>query len=352
MRWSGDRRDVVVSVLGKGGVPASKVAAVAVRVTVSRTSGLLPTVTARATPTSTVVPVVSMASTAAAASTIVLPLASDGTFRLGIDRGSADIQVDVLGWAPVAPATSTAATLPATRGVTHVVAPTTVYDGSSVPLKPGESRTVTIAGKGGVPASGVTGLALSLSAQRSAVSSLVAVTSGTSPLYVGSLRTSTVSSRATQLIVPTTNGKLTLRNTGTSPALVSLGVQGWVTGSAATGGGPLRLFSGPALIVDTTAKVGLPGPFTSTAVRTVRVAGKAGVPVGARAVLVSMSAFGGSTKGVVTVASAGSTPAITLNKHKWSHEVVLVPLNDAGTVGLSTDSLGAQVRVKVIGYVS
>lgn len=351
-RWSGDRRELVVPVLGQGSVPRSHVAAVAVRVTVSRTSGLLPTVSARATSTGTFVPVVSMPSTAAQASTIVLPLSGDGTFRLSIDRGSADVQVDVLAWAPVAPATPTAATVPATKGLTHVVTPTEVYDGSSSPLKPGESRTVTIAGKGGVPASGATGLAMSITAQRTGTSTLVAVLSGSSPLYVGSLRTSTVASRATQLVVPTSDGKVTLVNTGTTAAVVRLAVQGWVSGSAITGGGPLRLFAGPVRIVDSTAKIGLPGPFTSTAVRTVPVAGRAGVPVGVRGVLLSVSAFGGSTKGVVTVASAGSTPVITLNPRRWAHEVVLVPLNDAGTIGLSTGSLGAQVRVKVIGYVS
>ena len=59
------------------------------------------------------------------------PVASDGTVRLALDRGSAEVRVDVVGWAPpLSPAVAGAAAPISTTGRTRLVSPTTVVDGS------------------------------------------------------------------------------------------------------------------------------------------------------------------------------------------------------------------------------
>ena len=120
--WDGSRRDVLAHVTGVGAVPSSGVAAVAVRVTAYRAVMPLTVVSVRTTSAQALRPVLTAVSAATYASTTVVPVASDGTIRLAVDRGSADLIVDVVGWVPLAltAPTSAGTSPPVTSGRTHL----------------------------------------------------------------------------------------------------------------------------------------------------------------------------------------------------------------------------------------
>ncbi len=360
-RWSGDRRDLVVTVAGRGEVPPTGVAAVAIRVTVARTSAPTPTVSARATAAGALVPVVSPLTASAFAGTAVVPVAADGTVRLVLDRGTAEVTVDVLAWAaPVVtapappvptPDTPTPPAAAAAPGRTHVVSPVTVYDGTATPLAPGEVRTVRLAGLGGIPATGVQGLVLALTTARTTTSDWIGVQAGASGPYVAVLRSSTTGVRATHGVVPTKDGVVTVRNAGKSPAVIQLRLHAWIGDAADTGGSQLTLLPSPVLLVDSARKIGLVGPVTTAKARAVTVTGGR-VPVGAQAVLVSVSGLGGTTESTFSLASRGSARVANLTPGRWDHDVLLLSLLPSGVIAVSSPSLGSQVRISVLGYVA
>ena len=368
--WSAARRDVVAKVTGVGGVPADGVAAVAVRVTASRTSAPLPTVSVRTTPSGLLRPVTTSPSGAPVAATTVVPVAADGTIRFDVDRGSADLQVDVVGWVPLvvpapppsadpgptptpgptAPESSAAGSGDAGR--THLVRSTLVYDGSRVPLAPRETRTVRLGGVGPVPASGLTGLALTITAGRTAAPVSVGVLTGALRTYVGAVRSSTTTPRASQVVAPTTDGTVVLRNTGTTPVAVRLYLNAWFSAAPTAGGATMTMLPAPIGVVDSARRVGLAGPATSTVARFVRIGGSAVVPTGARGVLLSVSFLGGATDGTLVMGAAGPVQVVSSTRGQWSHEVVFLPLTSTGLVAVQTASLGAQLRLWVLGYVA
>jgi hypothetical protein len=347
--WDGTRRDLVAHVTGVGQVPADGVAAVAVRVTAYRSVMPSTTVSVRTTAAGALRPVVTAPSASAYAATTVVPVASDGTIRLTVDRGSADVQLDVVGYVPLA--TSPAPAVAPTTGRAHLLRPTLVYDGLSKPLKPGETRTVRLGGVGPVPATGLTGLHLTLVTGRTTASSFVGVLTPSLRTYVGSLRTSTATSRVTQLLAPTTDGTLVLRNTGSAPAVVRLYANAWVGADPADGGGTLTLLPSPVKVVDSRARIGLGGAASSTASR-VMTLGPSAIPAGATGVLLAVSATGGRTEGLLVVGSRAPVAAASFGAGQQAHEVVLLPLLSTGAVAFRTSSLGTQVRAWVVGYVT
>jgi hypothetical protein len=347
--WDATQRDLVAHVTGVGAVPTDGVAAVAVRISAYRSVLPSTTVSVRTTASGTLRPVLTALSAATYASTTVVPVASDGTIRLTVDRGSADLLVEVVGWVPVAASPEPA--VAAATGRAHVLRPTLVYDGLRALLKPGETRTVALGGVGPIPSSGLTGLQLTLVTGRTKASSFVGVLTPSRTTYVGSLRTSTVTSRATQLVAPTTDGKLVLRNTGSAPVVVRLYANAWVGADATAGGGTLTMLPTPVKVVDSVARVGLGGSASTTASRVMRL-GPSAVPTGATGVLMAVSATGGTSEGTLVVGSRGGIAAVSFGRGQLAHEVVLMPLGATGAVAFKTTSLGTQVRAWVLGYVT
>jgi hypothetical protein len=346
--WNQTRGDVVVPVTGVGAVPAAGVAAVAVRVTAYRTSGITPTVYARSLASSASRAVVSVLSSTSYAGTAVVPVASDGTIRLWVDRAGADLLVDVVGYVR----TKGAALAAAGTGVTHVTRPVLVYDATSTPLAPGEFRTVHLAGVAPLPESGITGAALTLTSPATATSDFVGVLTPSRRAYTGSMRTSTTLATSTQVLATVTDGDVVLRNAGASPAPVRVYLNGWTTSEATDGGGTLTTLTSAWKAVDSVAKVQLAGASTSSAYRIVSLVDGTHVPTGAKGVLVSVSALGGSRAGTLVIGSSGAISAVSFAAGRWSHEVVLLPLNALGTLAVKSPSLGTQVRISVLGYVT
>jgi hypothetical protein len=159
-RWSGDRTEVPVKVTGVGQVPSTGVAAVVLRVQAlpwqrtalhrHRPGHAQHARRSRSSPAQTA---------PAVAGTVAAPVSADGTVRLGLDLGTTDVRVDVLGWA--APHRVATAARAASSGLT-VVEPVVAYGAFTAPLAGREARTVALAGRAGVPSSGLAGLVVTV----------------------------------------------------------------------------------------------------------------------------------------------------------------------------------------------
>ena len=351
--WNPTHGDAVVHVTGVGSLPADGIAAVAVRVTAYRTSGILPTVYARSTAASASMPVVTALSASSYVGTAVVPVADDGTIRFWVDRGGADVQADVVGYVALPPAPDAGATPPTPgTGTLHLTRPARVYDALSTPLAPQELRTVHLAGVGPLPSSGLTGVALTLMTGRTTKVDVVSVLPPARTGTVGWLRTSTTQSRVSQVIAAVTAGDLVLRNTGTVPAPVRLYVTGFTTDVPTPGGATYTSLATPWRAIDSAVGIGLHGAVTSSAARVAPVVDGAQVPVGAQGVLLDVRVRGGATDGTLVLGSAAALSAVSFQRGMRAHEIVLVPLNAAGTLSIATASRGSQVAVSVLGYVS
>jgi len=348
LQWTGDRRDVVVQVGGRGGVPTTGVATVALRISTYWASAPQPTVSVRSTGSSLAWSAVTALSTATYASTTVVPVAADGTVRLILNRGSAELRVDVIGWAPALIDAVPADPAPPV-GTTHVLASPVVFDSTSSPIAPGESRVVTVPDDSGIPSDGVTGLWLTVTTGAGAAST-IQVLSGPTNTLIGSVASSPLAARSVHLLVPTTDGTITLRNSGTSPVAPVISAQGWL--STAASGRRLTIFGAPVVAVDTAKGIGLPGLVTTAAARPVTLSGVLGVPAGATAVLASMSAYGGSTYGTVNVTSSGTVAGVSFRARAWAHDLVLIPLDADGIASIGTASIGTGITLRLLGYVS
>lgn len=351
--WSGGSTSLVLDVTGKGDVPDAGVATVALRVTTWSSSAPLPTLRVRTSEANRPVPAVTANSSGTYSSTVVVPVASDGTVRLSLDRGSTEARVEVVGWAPpLSPVVAGASAAVSVSGKTRLVAPTTVVDGRQAPLEPGETRTVDLTGLAGVPDADLRGLALTVITSKAASSGLVNIYSPASSYVVGQVKVSAALQRSAPVIVPSTDGRVVLKNLSKVPVEVSLKLQGWFSATSITGGARTRMLAQPATFVDTEQDLGLAGPLAKGATRIVKVVGKAGVPVGARAVLLSVTATGGSTSGTLTVSGSGSVPAVSFTAGRAAHELVLLPLTSTGNVSFLTYASGTHVRAAVVGWAS
>ena len=348
--WDTTGHDVVLKAVGVGGVPATGVASVALRVTATRPSALPLTVLSRSTAGSPSVAALSLTGGGSPSSTTLVPVASDGTIRLWVDRGSADLRADVLGYVPLASGSTPPV---AGLGAAHPLGPRWVYDGRTVPLAPKEVRVLHLAGAGPIPSTGVSALSLTVATLPSATSDAVSVLSSEHGYVVGLTLSSTASVRWTQVLLPT-SGDVVITNSGTSPVAFRVMATGWWGTSATAAGGTFTSLATPAVIASSSRGIGLPGPVTSAAPRYFAVTGAA-VPKGATAVLLSVTVAGGATVGTLSfgpMGTAGWASAFSFGARNMVTETVLAPLGSDGRLGVATASLGTAIRVTVLGYVA
>jgi hypothetical protein len=342
-RWSGDRTELPVKVTGVGQVPATGVAAVVLRVQALRGSAPTSTVTVRATPSSVAVPVVTRQKTQAVAGTVTSPVSPDGTVRLGLDLGTTDVRVDVLGWAP-------ALTSPAASAVTGLtpVRPVVAYGAFTAPLAAREARTISLAGRAGVPLTGVAGLVVTVETRVTSRAAVLDVLSPGESIPAGRLTTSTSERRSVSVLVPTKDGRIVLRSASGVPIPFRVRVVGWFGTSA---GAPLVTQVNPRVVVNTQTGVGLPGTAPTRVGRTFALSAPAGIPAGSSAALVSLGVRASGTTGPAVLRSLWRGHKVNSVSGAWTHGVLLVPL-DAGGTGTLTLPAGAHARVTVLGYVA
>jgi hypothetical protein len=338
-RWSGDRTEVPVRVTGVGQVPATGVAAVVLRVQALRGSAPRSTVTVRATPSTRAVTVVTRRATEAVAGTVTTPISADGTVRIGLDAGTADVRVDVLGWAP----TVSSALRSGSAGL-KVIRPVVAHDAWAAPLAGREARSVPLAG---VPTSGVTGLVVTVETAATTKAAAVDILGPAESTPSGRVTASPDGVRRVTALVPTSNGRIVVRNASSAPVPFRVRVVGWLGASAST---PLVALVAPKVVVDTQAGVGLTGTTPTRVGRSFALSTLAGLPSGASAALVSLGVRAGGTAGTAILTSRWRGHAVDSERGTWVQSMALIPLAADGSARLRLPA-GAHGRVTVLAYV-
>lgn len=273
-------------------------------------------------------------------STLAVVPVRNGRIALRVGAGSAHVVLDVVGFhAGVGP----------TAGSGHVpVTPARLLDTrTGSPLTTAAPRAVQVSGLAGVP-SNAAAVILNATVTRSSSAGWLSVspTGSSTPTTVSYGAGQTVAALA---VVPMSAGKVRLRLGGGS-AHVLLDVAGYVPATTDTDWRVADyLASGPQRLLDT--RTG--GPVAAGADRKVQVAGVAGVPRGATAVLLTVTATRSTAASHVTAYPTGVTPTTsTLNfaAGQTTANAALVPLAADGSLSLRVGAGTSHVVLDVAGY--
>lgn len=258
--------------------------------------------------------------------------------------GASHLVVDVVGYAP-AGGQSFQSVQPAR------LVDTRLMRGGAV-LAAQETRRLSVTGWGGVPV-GATAVALTVTAVEPQGDGWLSVWPAGTP-WPGS---STVNFPAGRTVANATivgvspEGHVEVRNGSSGPVHLVVDVSGWFAGPAGSGS---FVAVTPARIADT--REGLAGGFPRVGeTRRLLVAGKAGVPAGAAAVVLNVTADQAWGGGYVTLWPGGSTrpnaSSVNFAPGPAVANLVVSGLGPDGTVSLFTGAGRSHVVVDVMGYV-
>lgn len=356
-RWSGDSHRLFVNVLGKGGVPATGVSGVKVRVTAVNSNA--PSIIRVWSPGQTSSqPVVRVGINGTQDGTAIVPVSTDGTIALATTAGATDLAVDVLGWfrsgasgaanggadtggngggngGGSAPA-PTLEPEPEFIPLGSVVSYESANEGG--PLKPGEERTVALAG---LP--------------DNASSALIFLTArdatGKGQLRIGRVDKSASASmdfrkkmKKSVMLVPVSGGRVTLSAAPSSPVNVRVEVLGYAVGA----GAPRTKVLTPRVMF--TTKLGAGEVKTFQAAKRLGLPGKKKL----RAVLLRVVTTKSPANGTVWVYRTGGTPPGTRSAPVVANTpyaaIIAAPIGADGKVAVSSD-VPAKAQATLVGYI-
>ena len=348
----GPGQGIEIPLLGRGGVPASGVGAVALNLTLTNaTTGGSLTVW----PAGTAMPVASAVEFLARATISRLStvtLGSGGRIALHNDRGQVDLIADVEGWF------GSPAPGPAGAGLYNGLMPARLLDtrygigGRSAPLAGGEVFNLAVAGLANVPATGAGAAVLELTAAGPGAGGYLEAWPAGAARPTGSNLNyypgQTLSNRA---IVPLGSGGMVSVYASGGPVPLIVDVEGWFSdGAAATAGGtytPLR----PARLLDTRTGA---GPVAQGALLNVQASGAGGVPAGAGGVAVQVTVVAAASPGYLGVFPAGNAPPLasdlSVQAGITAGNVALTRLSSQGALTVFNAGGAAQIVVDVLGW--
>ncbi|MEU3843180.1 FlgD immunoglobulin-like domain containing protein [Streptomyces sp. NPDC028635] len=340
----GPHGTVTLQVAGRGGVAPAGVSAVVLNVTATNASSgtyvsAYPYGDQRPTSSN-----LNVAAGRTVPNLVTVPV-RDGKVTLYNHAGTVDLIADVAGYY----------TLSGGGDRFRPVEPARVLDtrsGLGAPkAKVGAGRTVTVqvAGRGGVPATGVSAVVMNVTATNPTAASFVsAYPYGTRRSSASNLNLTAGQTVANAVIVPVKDGKVTLYNHAGTVDLLS-DVSGYFT-AAASQGSRFRPLA-PTRVMDT--RQGLGGrqlrPGQSVALQ---LAGNGGVPAGASAVVLNVTATGATAPTYVAATTRSGTPTVShinLLPGRTVANLVVVPVVD-GKVFLYNHAGSTEVIVDVFGY--
>jgi hypothetical protein len=252
-----------------------------------------------------------------------------------------------------------------TRTGFHPLPPARVLDtrpGSTVGLSgafgPAQTRSLKVTGAGGVPAGNVSAVVLN-----------VTVTGGTGPSHLtvwpggeakptaSNLNFGTGQTVANLVVAAVgTNGEVSLYNNSGNVHVIA-DVVGWYD---ADGSGDRYSALTPARILDTrdgtggNGPAGLGAPLAAGDTRDVTVIGRGNVPTSATAVVLNVTATGGSASSHFTVYPAGQARPVASNLNFTAGQtvpnLVVVPVGANGQVSIFNNAGDANVIADVVGF--
>ncbi len=347
-RWSGDSHRIFAKVLGQGAIPPSGVSGVRVRVTAQESNATSAVrVWSPGQPKSQ--PVVQVGMGQSATGEAVVPVSTDGTIALATGAGATDVVVEVIGYyrsgANGPPANQAPAPKPPLEPEPQDFFPLGSIVGyestSDGPLKPGEERTISLAG---LPPEAKSALLFVTSKDASAPGTV----------RIGRVDDKNVAAKFSfpkakmhkaVMLVPVSGGQVRLAASKEPTVQLRVEVLGYGTGDVPRtphAMAPRSFFKGPVGAGETkmltaAGSAGLPGPRRL------------------RAVLLRVQTRAATADGTVFVyASNGQPPGTRSAPVKANTKyaaIVLASVGPDGKVAL-TSSVATKVRAKVIGYVT
>lgn len=347
---------VNMTVVGRGGVPAVGVDAVAVNVTITN-----PTLPSYLTlwPAGSPRPNASNLNFVVgqtAPNMAIIKVGAGGQVSIFNNAGSVDVIVDVLGWFPTGGAFVglTPARIVDTRAAMSTI--DSAFAGGG-PIQQASAFTFSTLSRGGIPPSGVGAVALNVTATNSTASTYLTVwPTGAARPTASNLNVGPGETRPNLVIAKLGDaGQISIfNNAGATDVIVD--VLGWLPASAAfTGLTPARLLDSRAgsSTVDGIAAGG--GAMTPTGVVNLTVAGRGGVPpTGAGAVAVNVTATNPSGTSYISVWPTGASRPTASNLNfdaaQTTPNLVIATIGAGGQISLFNNAGTVDVIVDVLGW--
>jgi subtilisin family serine protease len=234
-------------------------------------------------------------------------------------------------------------------------------DGTGAPatrLGPNSSITVQLAGRGGIPTTGATAVALNLAAINPTQTSFITAypTGTTKPLASNLNLTPGLTTPNLVIAKLGANGTITLYNNSGTVDLIA-DITGWYDTGGATTTGARYLPLDPTRVLDTRDGTGAPatrlGPNSSI---TVQLTGRGGIPTtGATAVALNLAAINPTQTSFITAYPTGTTKPLASNLNLTpgltTPNLVIAKLGANGTITLYNNSGTVDLIADITGWV-
>ncbi len=344
---------VELQVTGRGGVPTTDVAAVAMTVTVTQPTAagyvtLYPGGSARPLAAN-----LNFVAGETVSNLAVVKVGANGRVGLFNPNGSTHVVIDVSGWFSASEKDA--------AGRFQPMVPSRILDtrdgtGGGVRLGPGASLDLQVAGRGGVPATGVDAATMNVTVTGTTAAGFLTV----HPAGVARPLASTINFAADSTVAIRTmmklgaGGKVTIFNSsGSADVIVDVG--GWYTDGTQPGTLGAFVPVNPSRILDTRDSTGgVTGPLLASGTVDVQITGRGDVPAsGVRAVVLNATVTAPAGPGFITVFPAGAARPLTSDLNFAGGEtqanLVVVQVGAGGQVSLAS-SVGAHVIFDIAGW--
>ena len=286
--------------------------------------------------------------------TAIVPVSADGVVSVyNGSAGSVNVVADLTGWWTGGEVSTD------TAGAVNTLSPTRILDtrtGTGGPVQSQSSTIVPILGRGGVPETGVSAVALNLTVVRPQASGYV---TASAELEQPGARTSSLNfqagqTRANLAIVPVNpDGSVTLFNGSSGRLDYIVDIAGYVSDGPPVADG--AFLPSTSFRVADTRVVG--GPIPSLATRKMAVFPDDGTAFIFKAVAVNITVISPRSSGFLTAwDGVETTPPTTSNNHFATGEngatETIVPVNPDGTISFYNGSAGSfDLAIDVTGFV-
>jgi RHS repeat-associated protein len=358
-----------IQVTGRGGIPASGVSAVSLTLSAVNPSGAGDLTVSAADAASGGATTVAYAAGETVSTSVIVKVSSDGRIKIHAPWGGTDVLLDVQGWfatsngdaGSVFNVLDSQRILSTRAGEQLGACPTATNQCTRIPA--GGTLTVQVAGRGGVPASGATAVAVNVIATGPTAGGWLALSDASVTPLENNVQYQAGETVANgQIVKLSANGRIKIKSSAETDVL--LNVQGWF-GSGESGTGSLFTAQTATRILDTRSgtRTGLCPTTTAQCTtlpdsgsRTLQVTGRGGVPAsGVTAVAVNLIVTNAQS-GWIEASRADASPSgdgeIFYQAGQTTTTNLIVPLSSNGRIRLDVGYGGADVLIDVQGWFS
>ncbi|WP_051139788.1 BspA family leucine-rich repeat surface protein [Aestuariimicrobium kwangyangense] len=349
------RGTIHVQLAGRGGIPADGVGAVVVNLTVtnsSRPGHITAYQDGTPQPSSSNL---NFPAGDTRANLAVVTLGADGKIALtNNSEGTVHLIADVSGYY--------LAGIPTAAGAYAPLTPDRILDtrtdtGATGPVPANATIRVQVAGRGGVPASGVSAVVLNLTETGStAPGHLIVHADGTAEPGTSNLNFPRADTRASLVVVKVgANGSIAIANRSPGTVHVVGDIVGYHLAGSGDAAGRFEPLT-PSRVLDTRIGAGGTGPVAPDGSLRVQIAGRGGVPTsGVSAVVLNLTGTNATRPGHVSAYPSGScepnASSLNLPGGDTRNNLAVVPLGADGTLSLTSHNRGTvQLIADVVGY--